>query len=372
MTDGPCYVGCDVSLDTLDLCILSSGQTAALRVANNPQAITDLIHELVTRSGVLVILEASGGYEAALLDALWQADIPVARVDPRRVRREGPLLSGPGDPDSAPCRSRPRTVGFKPPTGASCASSCEQPSQFHHRKLHRSTLPLDLLDELEGRTGVSLSFAVRVDCLEIEVLSVQLSACHRPGPLAVHARREEAKEVIEGVLLQRAPLRHLEVGQVVVPDPLGPPALGEEEKVCLYACPGGDEGARCGSWWVRPPQPHSIGTLPAAVASRCRHGCPPTQKLPLSPPSRSLPPSVVHEPPFGRELLEEVELVAVGREHSQAGPCRREQDQRVVEALLALVALKTLRSRQRACHEPRLGPSRRVGHEQPRGRHGRN
>jgi transposase len=87
MTDTPCYVGCDVSLDTLDLCIFSSGQAVAMRIANSPRAIADLIEELATRSGVLVILEASGGYEAALLEALWQADIPVARVDPRRVRR---------------------------------------------------------------------------------------------------------------------------------------------------------------------------------------------------------------------------------------------------------------------------------------------
>lgn len=87
MKDAPCHVGCDVSLDALDLCTLSSGRAVATRIANSPQAIATLVCELAARSGVLVVLEASGGYEAALLEALWQAEIPVARVDPRRVRR---------------------------------------------------------------------------------------------------------------------------------------------------------------------------------------------------------------------------------------------------------------------------------------------
>lgn len=87
MTEHPCYVGCDVSLDALDLCTLGSGQAVATRIANSPQAIADLVGELAVRPGVLVILEASGGYEAGLLEALWQAGVPVARVDPRRVRR---------------------------------------------------------------------------------------------------------------------------------------------------------------------------------------------------------------------------------------------------------------------------------------------
>lgn len=65
MTDGPCCVGCDVSLDALDPCTFSSGQAVATRVANSPQALAELIRELAARSGVLVILEASGGHEAA-------------------------------------------------------------------------------------------------------------------------------------------------------------------------------------------------------------------------------------------------------------------------------------------------------------------
>jgi transposase len=55
-------------------------------VANDPAGIADLAAALAPPAPALVVLEATGGYETDLLEALWSAGIPVARVLPQRVR----------------------------------------------------------------------------------------------------------------------------------------------------------------------------------------------------------------------------------------------------------------------------------------------
>jgi transposase len=83
----PCFVGCDVSLKALDVCVLAGERRHAFRVANDAAGIGALMARLGPLAPALVALEATGGYEADLLAALWEAGIPVARVLPVRVRQ---------------------------------------------------------------------------------------------------------------------------------------------------------------------------------------------------------------------------------------------------------------------------------------------
>jgi transposase len=80
----PVTAGIDVSKDHLDVAARPGGR---FRVANDPDGIGDLVARLRRLSPSLVVLEATGGYEAATLAALLAAGIPAAVVNPRRVRQ---------------------------------------------------------------------------------------------------------------------------------------------------------------------------------------------------------------------------------------------------------------------------------------------
>lgn len=81
------FVGIDVSKDTLDCHALPAGE--AFQVANTAAGRKGLIDRLQAASPgqpPLVLFEASGGYEAALHRDLWQAGLPPAIANPKRVR----------------------------------------------------------------------------------------------------------------------------------------------------------------------------------------------------------------------------------------------------------------------------------------------
>lgn len=75
-------VGVDVGKDELVVAVADRVVT----YANSPTGRRRLVTTLMQQSVRLVVLEASGGYERDLLRALWTADIPVRRVNPRQVR----------------------------------------------------------------------------------------------------------------------------------------------------------------------------------------------------------------------------------------------------------------------------------------------
>ncbi len=79
------FVGIDVSSGWLDVAFRPG--TELVRVNNEPRAITRLVRMLERRQPELVVLEASGGYEMAVLERLLAKEIPVALLNPRQVRQ---------------------------------------------------------------------------------------------------------------------------------------------------------------------------------------------------------------------------------------------------------------------------------------------
>jgi transposase len=77
------YVGIDVAKDQLEVAT-SSGESFS--ASNDAAGRAQLIERLLELSPALVVLEASGGYEQALLVELVSADIGCARVNPVDVR----------------------------------------------------------------------------------------------------------------------------------------------------------------------------------------------------------------------------------------------------------------------------------------------
>jgi len=78
------FVGIDVSKGTLDVCWRGSGQTVS--VTNDDAGIAGLVERLRADRPVLVVLEATGGYEFPIVVALGLAGVPTAVVNPRQAR----------------------------------------------------------------------------------------------------------------------------------------------------------------------------------------------------------------------------------------------------------------------------------------------
>jgi transposase len=78
------YVGVDVAKGMLDVAVEPTGET--WRAANAAEGIGELVAQLTVRRPTLIVLEATGGFEATLAAQLAAAALPVAIVNPRQVR----------------------------------------------------------------------------------------------------------------------------------------------------------------------------------------------------------------------------------------------------------------------------------------------
>lgn len=80
----PVSVGIDVSKATLAVASSPSGE--AWTSETTPAALEALVARLVTQAPAVVVIEATGGYERAVVAACAAAGLPVAVVNPRQVR----------------------------------------------------------------------------------------------------------------------------------------------------------------------------------------------------------------------------------------------------------------------------------------------
>ena len=78
------FVGIDVALDKLDLA--RSGSDKLLTVSNDDDGIARIVHAMQLARPTLIVAEATGGLERKLIDALLDANLPAALVNPAHVR----------------------------------------------------------------------------------------------------------------------------------------------------------------------------------------------------------------------------------------------------------------------------------------------
>ena len=84
MKDVLTFVGIDVSKARLDVALHPTGATHS--VANDANGIKTLVEQLRAVKPLLVVLEATGGIERAVVRALVAAELPVTVTNPRQVR----------------------------------------------------------------------------------------------------------------------------------------------------------------------------------------------------------------------------------------------------------------------------------------------
>ena len=78
------YVGIDVAKDRLDVHVRPTGETFA--VARDGEGLAALTARLGAVQPLLVVLEATGGFEVTVAAALGAAQLPLAVVNPRQIR----------------------------------------------------------------------------------------------------------------------------------------------------------------------------------------------------------------------------------------------------------------------------------------------
>ena len=84
-TSSEAYAGVDVSKDRLDVAVL--GERQEIQVENSREGIARLVEQMQELQPELIVVEATGGYQRAVVEALFWAGLAVAVVNPSRVRQ---------------------------------------------------------------------------------------------------------------------------------------------------------------------------------------------------------------------------------------------------------------------------------------------
>ena len=84
-TEKETHVGIDVSKDRLDLAELEENRIT--QYSNAVRGIKELVSVMLDLNPTLIVVEVTGGYERAVVFALYEAGLPVARVSGYRARQ---------------------------------------------------------------------------------------------------------------------------------------------------------------------------------------------------------------------------------------------------------------------------------------------
>src|SRR5262245_29411568 len=84
MSTIPIFVGIDVAKAHLDIALRPTGERWTL--ANDEASITALVVQLQAVQPTLIVLEATGGYQRAVVAALAAAGLPIVVANPRQTR----------------------------------------------------------------------------------------------------------------------------------------------------------------------------------------------------------------------------------------------------------------------------------------------
>jgi transposase len=79
------FVGIAVAKEKLDLAVL--GESRVSQISNDRVGIANLVSQMLERGPALIVVEATGGYQRAVVLGLFEAGLPVALVNPLRVRQ---------------------------------------------------------------------------------------------------------------------------------------------------------------------------------------------------------------------------------------------------------------------------------------------
>jgi transposase len=189
------FIGIDVSKNSFDLCIDGTGRVKHWEYTS--QTLKKCVKDLVKLEPELIVMEATGGYEMQLAIALQQAGLPVAVVNPRRVRDFAKALGKMAKTDKFDAIVIADFAGkLKPPATKFITESSLKIKALVTRRSQLITMRIAELNRQENVTEKiiirSLKVSIKRLTKEIEAIDDELRKCIYTDP-----EMKENAEIIE-------------------------------------------------------------------------------------------------------------------------------------------------------------------------------
>lgn len=192
------FVGVDVAKFTLDLFFPDTGER--LKLENSESALQELCLRLKRKERpVMVVMEATGGYETLLLAQLAKHDIEAAVVNPRQVRDFAKGIGADAKTDLIDAQVISRFAAVVNPQPTAVKSEHEQK---HSALVARRGQLLQLINQENNRLQQSWDADAKQSIREVlELLKKQLKSidAQLAGLLASDLRNQRAIEILQSV-----------------------------------------------------------------------------------------------------------------------------------------------------------------------------
>lgn len=173
------YVGIDIAKRTFDLCL--APEDTHQEFTMTPDDIQRCVTQLVEIRPALIVMEATGGYEARLAAELKAADLPVAVVNPRRIRDFAKALGKLAKTDKIDAAVIARFAALiKPPVGGTDSEMTRKLKALVARRRQLVTMHTAESNRLEHATDTETRQSIEVmSCTlteQLEKLDEQIKA----------------------------------------------------------------------------------------------------------------------------------------------------------------------------------------------------
>jgi transposase len=194
------FVGIDVSKNILEVAVHEHEKH--FRCANKSSDFPELIAELIPLQPALIVLEATGGFEIPVTNALHEVGLPVVVVNPRQVRNFAKAVGQLAKTDRLDARVLAHfAAALKPPVRPIKSEQAQQLDAL----LDRRRQLVEMLTAEKNRRRATLSPTVReeieqhIDWLKnrIEVLDQQLKQQIKSSP--VWERKHQVLRSVPGI-----------------------------------------------------------------------------------------------------------------------------------------------------------------------------
>lgn len=195
-----CYVGIDVSKNTLDIALYPKGTTWT--VANEASSLNSLSEALSTSCPALIVLEATGGLEKALVSALLKAQLPVVVVNPRQVRDFAKATGKLAKTDRMDALLLSRFAGvLQPELRAHKSSEQEELSAWVKRRQHLVQMQTAELNRYakEPQADVKEAIETHLQWLKAEIKTVDFTIQGLMESTPALARKAKQLQSVPGV-----------------------------------------------------------------------------------------------------------------------------------------------------------------------------
>ena len=259
------YVGIDVSKASLDVAVGQDGDF--WQVKNTSSGIKALVERLEELTPALVVLESTGGYEMRAASALYVAGVPVAVVNPGRVREFAKSIGQLAKTDKLDARLLAAFAEKVKPAPSRLPDEEEQLLKGLVRRrrqlLEMRTAETNRLDTTHSSLVLPLQSHIDWLSAEIEALNQQIDDFIDQSPLWSH--KDEVLQSAPGVgsVLSRTLLAEV-------------PELGHLSRTKIAALIGvaplnRDSGSKRGKRSIRGGRPNVRSVLYMATLSAIRH-----------------------------------------------------------------------------------------------------